>query len=391
MLTARIAIVGGGLSGLYGAALLEERGIDDYVLFEGRDAFGGRISSVPSFAGANCGASDELPRSNRFDLGGTWFWPEWQPELAGLVRDLGLETFAQHEAGDTLVDASPHRAPARVRGFGSSPASMRLAGGMSALVGALRSRVSTSRIHLGQRVRRIQINGDDVTLEAEDSRGYGTSCRATHVLLAVPPRLAVTTIEFSPALQETLSREWHDTATWMARHAKYVAVYDQPFWRERGLSGEARSALGPLTEIHDASAPGGDAALFGFFGVPPETRARFSEDELRRHCRVQLARLFGPKAAAPTWDLVKDWARDPYTATAADLHALSDHPAAPSPRASEGLWLDRITGIASEWSPRFPGYLAGAVDAASRGVAAVAPALAAPTGPLEPDKPKSDQ
>ena len=69
MLTTRIAIVGGGLSGLCAAALLEEQGVDDYVLLEARDTFGGRILCAPSVA------------TDRFDLGGTWFWPPIEPEL----------------------------------------------------------------------------------------------------------------------------------------------------------------------------------------------------------------------------------------------------------------------------------------------------------------------
>ena len=58
----------------------------------------------------------------------------------------------------------------------------------------------------------------------------------------------------------------------MAPHAKYVAVFDTPFWREAGLSGAGRSGRGPMTEIHDASLPGQAAALFGFLGVPPDVR-----------------------------------------------------------------------------------------------------------------------
>ncbi|MGN6111054.1 MAG: flavin monoamine oxidase family protein [Kofleriaceae bacterium] len=355
-----MAIVGGGLSGVYAAALLEARGIHDYVLLEARETFGGRILSVPSVA------------ADPFDLGGTWYWPGWQPELDRLIRELGLETFEQHAAGDTLIDSSPHRAPSRVPGIASSPPSLRLAGGMGSLVDAIRGRLVSTRLLRDQRVRRIHQAGLEVTLDAEDSRGRTTSYRAAHVLLAVPPRLAATTIELTPALPDALRREWQHTGTWMARHAKYVAIYDEAFWREQGLSGEARSTLGPLAEIHDASTPRGDAALFGFFGVPSQTRAHVSEDVLRSHCRAQLARLFGSRAAAPKLELLKDWARDPYTATAADLHALTDHPVAPSPAATAGVWRDRVTGIASEWSPRFPGYIAGAVDAAIRGVTAFA-------------------
>lgn len=46
MQTARIAIVGAGLSGLHAAFLLEQQGIGDYVLLEARDTPGGRIASA---------------------------------------------------------------------------------------------------------------------------------------------------------------------------------------------------------------------------------------------------------------------------------------------------------------------------------------------------------
>ncbi|MDQ0141206.1 FAD-dependent oxidoreductase [Cupriavidus necator] len=187
-------------------------------------------------------------------------------------------------------------------------------------------------------------------------------------MLALPPRLAEATIAFTPALPERLARQWRATPTWMASHAKYAAVYDSPFWREQGLSGEARSAVGPMGEIHDASMPGGSAALFGFFGVPASVRRTVPEDVLRTHCRAQLARLFGPRAGEPVADFIKDWATDGLTATALDLDGGQHHHAlAPAATASSGPWQGRITGIASEWSQRFPGYLAGAVDAAGKG------------------------
>jgi cation diffusion facilitator CzcD-associated flavoprotein CzcO len=39
--TARISIVGGGLSGLYAAFLLDQQGIHDWVLLESRATLGG--------------------------------------------------------------------------------------------------------------------------------------------------------------------------------------------------------------------------------------------------------------------------------------------------------------------------------------------------------------
>ncbi|WP_199855891.1 flavin monoamine oxidase family protein [Burkholderia metallica] len=369
MQTARIAIVGAGLSGLYAAFLLEQQGIRDYVLLEAREILGGRIASTSRhLAHGTAAASNDI---DRFDLGPTWFWPQLQPRLDRLIHDLGLRRFEQYETGDMMVERSPDAAPIRMRGYANTPTSMRVVGGMSALIDALYRRLDTTHIVTGQSVLCIRGNDTHVEIDSTNTADGMTTWRVEHVMLAMPPRLAEERIEFIPPLPTALARQWRETKTWMAPHAKYLAIYDTPFWRERGLSGEARSARGPLSEIHDASMPGASAGLFGFFGIPARVRKIVADDVLRAHCRAQLVRLFGAAAAAPVFDVVKDWAQDPFTATATDLDDNGHNTEPPAATVTSGVWHARLTGIASEWSQQFPGYVAGAIEAASTGVQAL--------------------
>lgn len=370
MLTAGIAIIGGGLSGLYAALLLEQQGITNYLLFEAREIFGGRIVSVPrtDLASPEPGQASAL---ERYDLGATWFWPEMQPELLKVIREFDIPTFKQYETGDMLVERSPAHPPVRFDGYASLPPALRLAGGMGALTAAIRNRLTPENLMPAQRVTRLTNTEDGIELAAKDAHGRSAAHRVSHVLLAAPPRLAVNTIEFTPALPDRVALQWQGCATWMAPHAKYLAVFDRPFWREQGLSGSARSSVGPMVEIHDASPQGKGAALFGFLGVPAETRKKVPEATLLALCRAQLVRLFGKEAEAPGAEFLKDWAIDPCTAVAADHIAEGHHPASVPFTPDSGPWKGRVIGIASEWSPMFSGYVAGAIDAARRGVDAL--------------------
>ena len=369
-----IAIIGGGLSGLYAAFLLEQRGID-YILLEARDRLGGRITVAKSSVDQNASSqSVENKKSNDgFDLGPSWFWPEYQPQLSSLIEMLNLPRFAQFEDGDMMVERAANELPIRTQGYQSSPPSMRLVGGMTALTDALYARLDAKRIVTRQIARRLTKTDHYIKIESECSsehmtNGQITTYRAQHVLLALPPRLAAANIVFEPRLPQDLANAWQRTATWMAPHAKYVAVYDSPFWRNQGLSGSARSAIGPLTEIHDASLVEGEGALFGFFGVPAHVRQSVSEMELKAHCRAQLVRLFGVQADKPTAEYLKDWAQDSLTATPADASGAGQHAVAPNAKPNRGVWQDCLTGSASEWSEAFPGYIAGAIDAAHKAV-----------------------
>jgi monoamine oxidase len=125
-----------------------------------------------------------------------------------------------------------------------------------------------------------------------------------------------------------------------------------------------------MVEIHDASTADGKAAVFGFLGVPADVRSRVSDKELMTACREQFVRLFGSQAATPEAEFIKDWAKEAYTATVADQRASGDHPV-PALSPSSGVWGQRVTGIGSEWSREFTGYLAGAIDAANRGLNSV--------------------
>ncbi|MCO7231732.1 MULTISPECIES: FAD-dependent oxidoreductase [unclassified Cobetia] len=357
----RVAIIGAGLSGLYAAWQLDQHGIHDYRVFEAQHVMGGRIASaVPSLAGTGA--------QHRLDLGPTWFWPEHQREMAQLMQTLGLECFAQHVTGDSLLERATDKSPLRTAGIRDSLTAMRVAGGMETLIERLRRDIPADKILTGQIVRHLERLPDGIALSAEDDSGQRMSCEVEQVLLAIPPRQALQHIQFTPALPSALTAQWQQTATWMAPHAKYLAVYDRPFWREAGLSGVARSARGPMVEIHDASPMEGLGALFGFVGVPADHRRQITPDVLRQHCRAQLARLFGAEAAHPRQEYLKDWATSPFIASPADLEDVASHVSVPLLEANEGPWQQRLFGIASEWSPRFPGHLAGALDAATRGV-----------------------
>ncbi|MEM1245589.1 MAG: FAD-dependent oxidoreductase [Acidobacteriota bacterium] len=347
-LEAKVAIVGGGLTGLSLAEHLHRRGID-WCLLEARDRLGGRISGERVVGNGG----DEV-----FDLGPSWFWPG-QPRMHALVERLELEVFPQHAQGDGLFE-DERGAQMKGPGFATMRGSLRVRGGMTALVDGVSARLPDERLHLGQTVQCIQnASANGLSVQGSEERPIAV---AEHVILALPPRVAAG-LTLRPALSEAARRSLLEIPSWMAGQAKFVAVYEEAFWRDQGLSGDAMSRRGPLAEIHDASLPGGSSALFGFVGWPPDVRLGDPEG-LVAAAVDQLARLFGENARSTVRTLLKDWAADAETAVPEDSAPLHGHPAYGMQRSLEGLWNGTLHFAATELAPRCGGYLEGALESA---------------------------
>ncbi|CEG21292.1 Putrescine oxidase [Planococcus massiliensis] len=354
-----VVIIGAGLSGLRTASLLTEKGIDCRVL-EARDRIGGRAlsASVPN-----------RPDLGRFDLGPTWFWPQYEPQMAALVKELDLETFTQHNDGDMLVERFQIKPPERcVLQENMDERGVRLTGGIQSLIDALAESLPPETIKLQIRAKKIRMDEDgNVTVEAEQANGAVEHLPAAAVILALPPRLVARHIEFAPSLPSDLLADIAEKPTWMGSQAKAVAVYDTPFWRKSGLSGLVLSSAGPMQEIYDASPADGAGALFGFFGIPAEVREQMGQEKVIRLVESQLVKLFGKEAENPLAILYKDWASDSETAVEEDSSPFKNYSSYGQPPAA-GSWDEKVVFAGTETNAQFSGHLEGALQSAEQAV-----------------------
>ncbi|MFT7235763.1 MAG: monoamine oxidase, partial [Methylophagaceae bacterium] len=308
-----IAIIGGGLSGLYTAYLLQQQGIFS-TIYEARGHLGGRIVSLPS----SSPSANVDNKAERYDMGPSWFWPDMHPLMTQLIEQLNLTAFQQYQTGAHLFDRGTGNLPQRHEpGIATSPISMRLTGGMLSLIEGLSEKLPTNAIQLNHQVMAMSQQPTGETTLTFNTPNGNIDITAQQTIMALPLRL-LPHITFSPALPEKVLSHCKNTMTWMAAHAKFVAVYDQPFWRQQGLSGSASSQTGPLVEVHDASASEGKAALFGFVGVNAAARKAAGRDTLIDIILNQLASLFGQQAANPTDAFLLDWSQEKFTATEQD-------------------------------------------------------------------------
>ncbi len=344
-LTADVVIVGGGLSGLTATWQLHRHGFD-VLLLEARRRLGGRVLTISSGGGF-------------FDLGPSWVW-HGQPCVAGLLRHFGISTYEQSCEGDLLhqlADGTIHRDSM----LKPMEHSLRIHGGIAAMVDALASDVPAGRVRLETAVTGVAVVDGRVRLTTTGPGGE-VSLEAAQVALAVPPRLTAA-LSYHPPLDDVSRQTLEATPTWMAGHAKFLAIYDRPFWRDAGFSGDALSRRGPLAEVHDASpASGGPYALFGFVGIASPARAAMTEDELVQNATAQLVELFGPEADATHGVHLMDWSNEIFTAASTDRSAPDHHPRYGIRIELEDCWRDVLYFIGSETGFENGGLVEGALQ-----------------------------
>ena len=97
--------------------------------------------------------------------------------------------------------------------------------------------------------------------------------------------------------------------------AKCMAIYDEPFWRAEGLSGQATSDAGPVRVTFDNTPPeGSPGVLLGFLeGRQARELGRMAPDRRRAAVIGCFTRLFGPRAARPDGYVERLWAEEEFT------------------------------------------------------------------------------
>jgi monoamine oxidase len=147
---------------------------------------------------------------------------------------------------------------------------------------------------------------------------------------------------------------------------KCAAAYPEPFWRERGLTGQAVSDAGPISTTFDNSPPDGrPGVMLGFItGAAAVAHARLSEAERRRVVLDCFVRLFGEEAASPGIYVEQAWAEEEWSrggpVCSFSPGALSAYGEALRRPAGRVHWAGAET--ATVWA----GYMEGAVRSGER-------------------------
>ena len=154
-------------------------------------------------------------------------------------------------------------------------------------------------------VREIHQDDDEARV-VTDTHTWATQ----RVVVTVPMPMA-DRIRYTPPLPT--SRDQMTQRVGMGATIKVLALYDEPFWRAEGFSGEGVCTDGPVTVTFDNTTPTGQACLLTFIaGAPARGWAERPEAERRAFVLNTLARYFGEKALSPTHYVENDWATEPF-------------------------------------------------------------------------------
>ncbi len=292
------------------------------------------LSDDPDFQQAILTAITKLnPMSEEVPVDAPWKAPraaEWDRTNLGAWRDQNLSTTGARRlfdiASEAIWGAEPDEltllyALAYTASAGNETAKGDFARLISTPGGAQESRF----VGGSQRIAQLAAKrlGDQVVLKAPVHRieqrhgrvtvhAKGIDVEAREVILAVPPALAAR-IRFAPKLPAAHLKLLKGIAP--GHLIKWEAVYDRPFWRDAGLSGQAVSELGPANTTFDNTPPSGSPGiLFGFVGGAQARRfAKRSRAQRREQVLTNFVSCFGEEARNPRSSFELDWTQEAWT------------------------------------------------------------------------------
>lgn len=287
-----------------------------------------------------------------FEMGVEAVWAA-EPADVSLLHVL----FYIHSAGgfDALIGTDGGAQERRFHG-GSQEVAVRLA-----------ARLGEDVVVLRAPVRRINHGPDGVELSAD-----ALTVTARRAIVALPPTLT-SRIAYDPIMpghRDQLVQRMPQGSV-----AKCMAVYERPFWRDKGLTGQATSDVGPVRTTFDNSPPDGSpGVMLGFLEGGHARRAGLLEPgERRRQVIDCFVRFFGPEAADPVAYIERSWAEEEWTrgcyGCSMSTGAWTAFGAALREPVGPVHWAGAETGTV--WS----GYMDGAVQSGERAAAEAIAAL----------------
>ncbi|OBH87200.1 monoamine oxidase [Mycobacterium scrofulaceum] len=332
------AWIGPGQDRIY--AMMDEFGVAEYKQHNDGDAmmivdgkkhrYGGTIPwTMSPWAVANLGMgllsiekmAKSLPREAPWDAKQADEWDrisigEWleQNTMSKQAREMldmafaGLYTSAASETSllwGLLQTASAGGLTFAISGKGGSQ-DARPVGGMGAIYGPIAAELGDA-VHLSQPVRQIAQDADGVTVTASD-----LTVRARRVIVAIPLAIA-SSIVYEPMLP--VDRAMLHQRMPSGAVIKTSIVYDEPFWRADGLSGQSAAPGSPASLTIDACTDTGDPGVMCVISEGPAARrlTKLNEAERRAALIGELVDRFGEKARTPQEYHEQNWTVDRYS------------------------------------------------------------------------------
>ncbi len=162
-------------------------------------------------------------------------------------------------------------------------------------------------VRLGAAVRSITQRDDHVVVDADE-----VTVAARHVVVTVPPALALE-IAFDPVLPGDRLTLYRNAVA--GPESKTLIVYDEPFWRAEGFSGQSAEPHSVAEVTLDATpASGAPGVIAAFtFGHVAERVDALDAAERRQAVLDALTARFGRRAASPSEFIETQWWKEPWT------------------------------------------------------------------------------
>jgi monoamine oxidase len=247
--------------------------------------------------------------------------------------------------------------PSFVLGVKDAAEDARPVGGMGAIHRAVAAELGDA-IHLSQPVRSIAQDADGVTVHSDDM-----VVRARRAIVAVPIAIAGQII-YEPMLP--VDRSFLHQRMPLGAVFKIALVYDAPFWRADGLSGQSFAPGSPANLTIDSCTDTGNPGVLTVITEGPVARQLGQLGEVERKTTVldAVAERFGDKARSPVDYLEQNWTVERYSGGGMIAHAPPGVLTEFGPALREPC--GRVHWAGSESSSVMYGFIDGAVRSGER-------------------------